>query len=131
MPFEYKKFITRTDLRKNPNKIFVFGDNMARSGYGGQAKEMRGELNSFGIPTKWLPSNSHHAFFSDDDFEKIVPHLEAAHSTLSMFHLAGLTIVWPEDGIGTGLAELDKRAPMIFAYIKKIESHLRDDIDIL
>ena len=35
-------YIRREDVQANPNKIFVFGDNIMREGLGGQAKEMRG-----------------------------------------------------------------------------------------
>lgn len=40
---EYRDHITRAMLRAEPEKLFVFGDNFVRTGFGGQAKEMRGE----------------------------------------------------------------------------------------
>jgi hypothetical protein len=43
----------------------VFGDNGRRIGFGGQAKEMRGEPNAIGVATNWEPSNRPNAFFSD------------------------------------------------------------------
>jgi hypothetical protein len=46
------KHITREMVRADPSTVFVFGDNMARNGLAGQAKEMRGEPNAIGVPTK-------------------------------------------------------------------------------
>ena len=46
----FQDFITRKDVRENRFKIYVFGDNLQKIGYGGQAKAMRGEYNTIGIP---------------------------------------------------------------------------------
>jgi len=35
------KFITREYVRKNRDKLFLFGDNLERRGFGGQAAAMR------------------------------------------------------------------------------------------
>lgn len=66
---EIRERITRQDLRDEPDKIFLFGDNLKRAGYGGQAKEMRGEKNAVGIPTKKAPNNREESFFTDKEFE--------------------------------------------------------------
>lgn len=55
MPVKYLAWITRDMLRKEPEARFVFGDNAYRKGFGGQAKEMRGEPNALGVATKWYP----------------------------------------------------------------------------
>ena len=47
---------TRALIQSNPTALFVFGDNLKRIGYGGQAGEARGCLNAIGIPTKVSPS---------------------------------------------------------------------------
>lgn len=111
----YRKHITRQMLRDEPDTLFVFGDNSERRGLGGQAKEMRGEPNAVGIPTKMYPTMHARAFFTNDDFEYIVPVLNMEFDRLRSH--AG-PIVWPEDGIGTGLADLAHRAPRIWAYIE-------------
>lgn len=111
----YRKFITRQMLRNEPDTLFVFGDNAQRRGLGGQAKEMRGEPNAVGIPTKIYPSMHKAAFFSDDDFDFIRPILNMEFERLR-YHAGA--IVWPEDGIGTGLADLPTRAPKIWRYIE-------------
>lgn len=111
--------ITRACLQANPRTLFVFGDNMAGTGLGGQAKEMRGEPNAVGIPTKLLPSMGENAFFQDADFPRAKPKIDAAFVRLFMQAANGGDIVWPHAGIGTGMAELEKRAPQIWNYIER------------
>lgn len=114
----YVKRITRSMLREHPDTLFVFGDNMIERGLGGQAKEMRGEPNAVGIPTKMLPGMGFADFFRDEDFDRAKPKIDAAFVRLFAHAAKGGAIVWPEDGIGTGLAELPKRAPRIWDLIE-------------
>ena len=125
---EYRTWILRKDLQKEPHKLFVFGDNMARVGYGGQARECRDEPNAVGIPTKWAPGMAEKDFFKDKDLPKIKGTLDAEFDRLWKHVQDGHAIVLPQDGIGTGLAELPKRAPVIYAYIqKRLEGMVRMD----
>jgi hypothetical protein len=129
MKVEFRKHILRDDVQAEPDKIFLFGDNMLRKGYGGQAGAMRGEPNAIGIPTKWKPTMEHDAFFTDNDFGHETPvygELRATFYTISKHFYAGKTIVIPEDGIGTGLAELPTRAPKIYRYIKNFIDYLSE-----
>ena len=100
------KMYTPSLLQANPNKIYVFGDNMKRYGKRGQAI-IRNEPNAFGIATKRYPSMDDWAFFSDkeDEFECVVNDLRKLW-VLSKSHV----IVFPAAGIGTGLAEMEKRS---------------------
>lgn len=118
MSVEYVKRITRDMLRARPDTLFVFGDNMIARGLGGQAKEMRGEPNAVGIPTKMMPGMGNSDFFHDEDFERAKPKIDAAFVKLFAHAARGGNIVWPADGIGTGLAELPKRAPKIWKLIE-------------
>ena len=119
MPFRYEKYITRQMMRAEPNTKFVFGDNLAEVGYGGQAKEMRGEPNAVGIPTKRKPSRTApDEFFSDADYPTIWPIILEKYNILHDHMKAGGMVVWPEDGIGTGLAELEKRSPLLWKFIE-------------
>ena len=105
-------------LKAKPDTLFVFGDNLLRQGMSGQAREMRGEPNAVGIPTKASPNMSEKAFFTDADFEAAKPHIDAAFTRLYDHARHGGEIVWPWDGIGTGLAQLEKRAPRIWQRIQ-------------
>jgi len=114
-----KKWITREDLRQNSTTLFVFGDNLQEKGYGGQAKEMRGEPNAIGIPTKKKPSMTPDSFFSDDDYEKMVNIISEKFRILTRQLELGFDVVFPEMGIGTNLAKLEEKAPKIYEYINR------------
>lgn len=126
----YQKRIYRADLKANPNAIYLFGDNLMEVGLGGQAGEMRGEPNAVGIPTKKSPGMSERDFFTDDEFERNCKALDIAFDHLQQQWLekvaeygTEIPIIVPLDGLGTGLAELDTRAPKTFAYLQsKLES---------
>lgn len=120
----YEKYITRQMLRSEPTTLFVFGDNMVHRGLGGQAKEMRGEPNAVGIPTKLLPGMHNTDFFRDEDYERAKTKIDAAFVRLFAHAANGGEIVWPKDGIGTGLAELPTRAPKIWKLIEENRSAL-------
>ena len=113
----YVKHITRKMLRDNLDTLFVFGDNLARHGLGGQAKEMRGEPNAVGIPTKNFPGNGVYDFFSDDDLPDAKPFIDKAFKQLINHLKSGKNVIWPFYGIGTGLADLENKAPKIAKYI--------------
>jgi len=116
-----EKFITRKMVQEYRNKaFFVFGDNILRQGFGGQAKEMRGEPNVIGIPTKWKPTTSSTAYFSDSDYDFIGVRLaiDNAFTMIEKVLEAGFNIYIPLDGIGTGRAKLNVTAPIIFKIIE-------------
>jgi hypothetical protein len=117
---EGMQFITREYVRSNRHKLFLFGDNLERRGFGGQAAAMRGEPNAIGIPTKRSPSYKDSAFFSDDEFEQNKIAIDAAFVEVTNAITDSIrVIVIPSDGLGTGRAQLDKRAPRTFAYLQK------------
>lgn len=122
---ERKRFITRECVRANPDKIFLFGDNLERRGFGGQAAAMRGEPNAVGIPTKKSPKLSRDAFFTDDEFEQNKRAIDLAFATLAEAVTDSTrSIVVPSDGLGTGRAELRERAPRTFAHLQSRLSEL-------
>ena len=108
----------------NPKKLFVFGDNMSRSGKGGQAV-IRGLPNSYGVSTKIAPRRDQDAYYSDNlPGELMTKVVEVTFGDL--LHLRRLFmenwfthIVFPVGGLGTGLAELPTRAPGIFFRLDK------------
>jgi hypothetical protein len=110
---EIRDHITRADVRADKDKIFLFGDNLTGKGYGGQAKEMRGEENAVGIPTKKFPNNNPSAFFNDKELAANKKAIDKAFSRIP----TGKIIVMPRAGLGTGLAQLSEKAPRTFAYL--------------
>lgn len=117
MPLVYQDWITREDLRANPDKVYVFGDNVERRGYGGQAKEMRGEPNAIGVRTKCEPSMSSRAFFKDTQECRDMVEWDLARVQKALDE--GRTVVVPKDGIGTGLSRLPFVAPNLDRFIKE------------
>lgn len=117
---ERMQYITREYVRANRNKLFLFGDNLERRGFGGQAAAMRGEPNAIGIPTKKSPSYRDDAFFSDDEFEQNKASIDAAFAEIMRAITDSIrVIVIPSDGLGTGRAQLETRAPRTFAHLQK------------
>ncbi len=119
MAITKKKWITREDLKRNSTTLFVFGDNLQEKGYGGQAKEMRGEPNAIGIPTKKKPSMTPDSFFSDDDIDDIGDIIERKFARIHRHLKDGHDVIVPEKGIGTNLAKLEEKAPIIYDYINR------------
>src|SRR5712672_38215 len=128
MPIEYRQFITRQMLKDEPDTLFVFGDNMMGLGYGGQAKEMRDEPNSIGIPTKHSPSMAANAFFDDGDecYKGASPVIAYRFGLLAGHLHKGGKVVFPEAGIGTGLADLEHKSPRIWALIQSLHQELTE-----
>lgn len=118
MPIEHREFIYRHMLQAEPDKFFVFGDNLRRKGYGGQAKEMRGEPNAIGIPTKVYPSMYEDAFFTDKFLQKIWVELLPDYLFIEAILQAGHTVVWPSHNIGTGLSAVADKAPVLWSLME-------------
>lgn len=114
---EYMEHITRDYIRKNPHKIFLFGDNLQHQGFGGQAKEMRGEPNAIGIPTKKKPSMTENSFFTDDEYEENIRVIDSALMNIFIKAERNPIVVIPKSGLGTGLAELQTRAPNTYQHL--------------
>jgi len=62
--------ITRKYLRRNPNHIFVFGDNLLRVGKGGAAL-LRDEQNTYGFITKKEPNNIDSSFYRPNEYKEV------------------------------------------------------------
>jgi len=114
------KRYTRAYIKEHPDWLFVFGDNLARSGLGGQAAEARGEPNAIGIATKLRPSMDPGAFLTDAYYDEWFAAERTTMRRLMEASSNGRTIIWPLDGIGTGLARLEKNAPAIWNDIKQL-----------
>ncbi len=106
---------TDADVKANPNKIYVFGDNTQRIGTGGQA-QIRNNSNSMGIATKLAPSMEDSAFMTDKDLAK---NKAVIDGDIAKIKATGKPVVFPKDGLGTGLAKLKEKAPQTYAYLKQ------------
>jgi hypothetical protein len=115
MPIIYVDFITRTMVQENPNCYFVFGDNTTRKGFGGQAKEMRGEPNTIGVCTKRTPNMLPSSFFSGskEDWEIMKSDILKIKMKLD----EGFSVFVPSAGLGTERAMLREKAPKMYKYL--------------
>lgn len=121
MPIEIVERYTREEIQANPEKLYVFGDNFQRVGYGGQAAEARDEPNAVGIATKIDPGRVlTDEYFAEVVLREFVPKFMLLKTWLE----TGGTVVWPKDGIGTGLAMLPTAAPKIFAKFLQLQEWL-------
>ncbi|MGE3468099.1 MAG: hypothetical protein AB7J13_14355 [Pyrinomonadaceae bacterium] len=126
---EHSSYITREEVRHNRHKLFLFGDNLQRHGLGGQAREMRGEPNAIGIPTKKRPARTPDSYFTDEEFDANRAAIDRAFLDIVERLLAPIgpsILVIPSAGLGTGRAELGQRAPRTFAYLEKRLRELAD-----
>ena len=103
-----------------PNICSFFGDNDIERGKCGQAI-IRDEPNAFGIPTKKLPSLRTGSFYTDEELEDNKLKIDnAIHKILHEFYTKEYnTLVFPEDGLGTGYAQLQIRAPKTYQFLTR------------
>jgi flagellar hook-associated protein FlgK len=107
---------TLDDVKKQSDKVFVFGDNNARVGKGGQAI-IRDLPNSVGIRTKKGPSTKPAAYYNDSEFESNKKNILEDVLNVKKIAMGGKTIVFSSGGYGTGLASLKQKAPKTFDYL--------------
>lgn len=121
MPLLFQHRIYRADLRANPHVLYVFGDNEERWGRGGQAAEMRDEPNAVGVATLAAPGR----YWSELDAFRQCAVIDADMAPLFEALRAGRVVVFPLDGIGTGLAALEHHSPTTFAHLQRRVAELK------
>ncbi len=123
------KIIKRSFVQKNRNILFLFGDNLTRKGLGGQAKEMRGEVNCIGICSKKYPSNDISSFMTDKEYDyncKVISKdIDRAISEWNT-NKYNKIIVPP---IGIGLAKLPQKAPMTWEFLQNEFERLKKIVE--
>jgi hypothetical protein len=117
------------DVLNHPDYCFLYGDNLMQVGYAGQAC-IRGLPNTHGIPTKRRPGMDDATdFFSDRYYDVCCAHIQQAFEDIPRGYLA---YVVSEAGLGTGLAQLESRAPRVYGFLQqqllKFEIEIDDEI---
>ena len=121
---------TRQDAIDNPNKLFLFGGNILQDHF--QALRVaipsvtqaviRGLPNAIAINTKWSNGKLDSAYFNDKEFEDFETHLEISNDNINWYvHSENFsTIILPskENGIGTGTAYLQQKAPKCWELLQ-------------
>lgn len=121
--------ITREIVKNNKDKVFIFGDNDLKDGFGGQAFEMRGEQNTIGIPTKKKPETTDDSYYTDEEFEQNKKKINFSINLIMREIRMGKTIVFPSNGIGTGLAKLHEKAPKTYGFLQATLKALQSYVD--
>ena len=110
-------FYSSALCQRHPEKLFVFGDNFQRAGTGGQAV-IRGEPNALGLATKLRPGGNDGDYLSDGrDEMRFTDELERVGRVIAEGMRQQRAIVWPADGLGTGLADLPARSPRLYTAL--------------
>ena len=106
--------------KQNPKKLYIFGDNTLRIGMAGQA-QIRRCKNSTGLATKLHPGMEVNDFMSDDKYNEHCMIIEKdIQKILKVFENPDNgyeKIVFPIDGLGTGLSMLPTRAPNVYNFL--------------
>jgi hypothetical protein len=126
MPIQEQDWIVRSDLKKNRDKYYLFGDNCVRLGYKGQAQEMRGEPNAIGIRTKFYPSNKKISYFTDEKFQHCCYLIAEDLLIVSSLLKENKTIIIPTSGVGSGLAKLEQCAPRVNKFLEHCIEYLKE-----
>ena len=114
------KWFSIEKCEQNPKNLYIFGDNTIRIGMAGQA-QIRKCKNSTGLATKLHPGMDEKNFMSDEnynehcmiidkDIQKIIKVFENQNNGYEK-------IVFPIDGLGTGLSMLPQKAPKVFNFL--------------
>lgn len=125
--YTWTGYWTVQDVINNPTYLFVFGDNDCHVGKGGQAI-IRDCPNSIGIPTKKSPSNNKSAFYNDTEYSENTIKITDALNNLLAIAPAYESVIFPEDGFGTGLADLPNKAPQTFQFLEKMVNKTKKKI---
>lgn len=110
------EWYTIENCRNYDTKLFVFGDNFYRVGKGGQAI-IRDEINAAGIATKKSPSE----YFSDDKYWQNIKVINDDIFRIKEMYINDMyqSVVFPAQGLGTGLSNMQQECPRTFLYLCK------------
>jgi len=107
----WRGYWTPEDVRAHPHALFVFGDNLIRTGTKGQASIRAAGPNVVGWITKKLPQLTAASFLSDMELDSNAQLFDSCTAEILRLAPQYDVIYFPEDGLGTGLTQLEVRAP--------------------
>ncbi len=112
-----KEWFSVEQCEANPKNLYIFGDNSKRYGNAGQA-QIRFCNNSVGIATKYAPGTD-----KDDYFDDSIKALEIIEKDIKyIIQISDLydCVVFPYDGLGTGLSDMQNRCPRLLNRMNRI-----------
>ena len=114
-----KEWYERSKVEADACAVYLFGENYAQQGTDyvptGTQAIIRGLPNSIGIPTKNdMFTDKDYSYLTDKQFSQFQKSTMVAIKKAMM---SGKVIVIPAGGIGTGAAQLSRRAPRCAAFL--------------
>ncbi len=105
--------ITRKFIREHPDWVFVYGNDWFHKSALGQAWHCSGEPNTHGVMTIFKICSGGRTYLNDNtlDFQH-----KLRATLISIPHHGKVVIPFPK--IGEGFSEMNKKAPLLFAYMK-------------
>jgi len=127
---KYIPHYTRHAVAFDKNTTYVFNDNKADAdtNYSPRSTQavIRGLPNAIGICTKKNRFTRSSSYLSNADFEWFKHHVDSVLEKLNQHEKVCLPTLY----LGTGNAELDTRAPVLFAYLKESIDNFVNNIKI-
>ena len=119
----HQGFWTRDQVARDVDSVYVFGDN-CKDSLGTFVPTttqacIRFLPNVIGLSTKKDRYWTSQSFMSDDDIDLFSVLVEATIELVKVNLELGKTVVFPEQGIGTGKAMLSEKAPACWEYLCK------------
>lgn len=105
-------------VMKHLEWLFVFGDNEVHQGRRGQSI-IRGASNTVGVPTKKRSTLQSDAFYRDTELKHNQDQIRRALQNIRQRLFTGryTRLVFPSEGLGTGLARLATLAPKTYRFL--------------
>ncbi len=117
MKIEIHSIYSRELVQQNPNKLFVFGENVKQQGsdvIGGGQAVIRGLPNTYGLCTLTIIGS----YWTDEYFAVHKMQIDKDIKAICDLLPDELnTVVFPMSGLGTGRAKLHQKAPKTFLYL--------------
>lgn len=121
--FIYMKVIVEKEwysikmCKDNPQNCYIFGENQEQqdtSDRGSGQAIIRGQGNTFGFCTK----KSLYEYWTDKEYSENIVQIETdIQRAVSI--AKNYTLVFPYNGLGTGLSKLPQMAPKTFMYLSR------------
>lgn len=125
--FQCDQVWTESDVKANPDFIFVFGDNDQHKGEDGQAV-IRYVKNALSIRTKKSPGYDGEDYYTDAEYKDNVRKLDADFAAVQKAIADGSKMVISANGYGNGLSRMPTKCPKTYAYLeKKLAALISDD----
>lgn len=127
--FMYEGEWSREEVSEMSDKVFLFGDNtedrVNTHHIPTKTQAVIRDLpNAIGIDTKKNRGTDESSYFTDADFDVFKAQVDDA---INKAILSGKPIVLPKEGIGTGKAMLQTKAPKLFNYLQNELNKLVDN----